>query len=446
MRAMVMNRTMTMATLGLAWVALLGADRGCFQTVPCSELGEQACIEDPDCRPVYRQPLYDEAGNTLRCLGEDGMRCLPDEQVFDHCEQRPDCEGLDEQECLAEPECQAVYAYDESMLFDGASPRCGDGTRCMEPELVFVECLDADADPCQGLSESECSQRPACEPVYSPGGCEGDVCWDGYTYEGCRMKSDQCRTDEDCYALYGAPDPACGNWRLSCEQGVCVEHCDETGCTDDTQCADGERCEVRCGNGWCEGVCVPVEQDCRTTGCPEGYTCQEFCLDWCDETVPDPDCCSATCVPDEPGPDCLNNSDCGTSGICEPLPNVDCLVIGQDCPGTCREGAWMQFRPVLCPASPWEQDERQNPERYEACYTECLPGLPCESDSYNEICRVHTFLLSVGVFAYDIRDVRVDEVVCDSCWGCPRGDTIFVLVAPEDAQILVDLGFFPFEI
>ncbi len=398
-----MKMAMKAGGLVILWLALAGADRGCFTISVCDGLDEAACLENEDCRPVYQQVDYGEDANGLRCLGGDGLRCIVPEPVFDHCEKKPDCGSLDEEQCLSEPACQAVYGYPADWLVDGQVPRCLDGLRCIPPDPIFLECLDAGADPCDGLEESACLLRPACEPVYSPGGCSEDVCWDGSSYEGCRLRQAQCQTDQDCYAVYGAPSPDCMNWWLTCEAGVCVEHCDTGGCQVDADCLAGQHCEVRCGNGWCEGVCVDDEWECTT------------------------------------------DAECGPDRFCEPLPNVDCIP-GAACPGTCRDGAWMQFAPVLCPQAPWLEDEAQNPERYYGCYYDCCPECDCGPDPVGEeICRVRTFLLSLGILAHDVRDVHYQDIYCVTCENCPRGDIVYVLVSPDDVERMMELGFSPYE-
>ncbi len=315
--------SMTLVTISAwacLWLVLAGADRGCFFVGPeCADLDEQACLADADCRAVYEQSRdYED----VPCGEVDGVRCIGSEPVFDRCEQRPDCANLDEQACLGEQGCQAIYGYGEDdWLFNGGEekPRCVPGTRCIMPPETFLECLDADADPCAGLAEQECWQRPMCEAEYSYGGCEGDVCWDGSTYEGCRLIGGECQSDLDCYERPIAFDPGCPDFYFTCEAGQCVTHCDQVACQADSDCAADQRCELRCGNGWCEGVCVAVEE-----GCFDDSDCQagEHCVFMpCDCEEDDPDCLEGClggagfCVPDEPV--CSSDSDCPAGQVCQ---------------------------------------------------------------------------------------------------------------------------------
>jgi hypothetical protein len=248
-----MNKAIRLVGLMALWVTLAGADRGCF--------------------------VVDYQGT---------------------------CASLDETACLENQACQAVYGYPEEWLVDGLSPRCGEALRCLPPEEVFIECLDASADPCAGKSESECWRRPACEAVYSYGGCDQEKCWDGVSYQGCRRRGPQCQTDEDCYAVYGRPSPDCINSRLSCEDGVCVEHCDEKDCNYDADCGEGRFCDplpnVDCAPGQnCPGhcrqgvwmkfepvLCPPAPWLADEEKNPDRYLgCYQYCCPACD-CGPDP--------------------------------------------------------------------------------------------------------------------------------------------------------------
>ena len=381
------------------WLVLAGADRGCFYVAPdCAELGEQACIDDEDCQPVYAYPNRQDYG-----CGSDELRCIGAEPEFDYCEEIPDCEGLGEQACLAEGACQAIYGYPDDVWAygdlegGGDRPSCAPGTRCMLPPEEFIECISADADPCEGLGEEECWRRPVCEAEYSYGGCTDEYCWDGYSYEGCHLLADECRTAEDCY-LYNddVAEPGCANSYFTCEAGQCVFHCETGECSTDAECAEGERCEIYCGNGWCDGVCVPDEYECQT------------------------------------------DDDCDDGQYCEPLPNVDCWL-GEPCPGTCQPGVWTFNEPMQCGGNPWEIDAQQNPSRYAECEVDCTEGTDC-GFAYTEICRVRVFFRHQGIWLHDVRDVHAYDEVCGAC-ACPRGDIIYALVAPYDVERILDYGF-----
>lgn len=484
------------------WLVLAGADRGCFFVeTDCAELDEQACLDDPECQPVYVYPnTYDDE---LGC-GGDGTRCIGGEPVFDTCEAKPDCETLGEEACLSQGACQAIYGYsDDEWALNGtdSQPRCAPGTRCISPPETFLECLDADADPCAGLEEQACWQRPMCEAEYVADACLGCEA----EYAGCHQREGECRTADDCYAVYfGDGYPECANFHFTCEAGACVEHCDDSGCKDDSECGADERCEIRCGNGWCEGVCIQDTEGCLDDGdCAEGEQCvfpncdcldedpdcrenclgagvclpveegcesdaecaeDEYCMfsDWCDEGW----CGLGTCMPrqngceadDECSPgercevycgngwcegqcvlsefDCQVDGDCAEGQFCEPAPNVDCWF-GEPCPGFCADGVWTFNEPIQCGGNPWELDAQENPDRY----YECMLDMGA-SPTLEEICRVETFFIAQGIWLHDVRDVHTYDEVCASC-ACPRGDTIYALVAPYDLDRILEFGFMP---
>jgi Cys-rich repeat protein len=332
------------------WTVLAGADGSCMgPATVCDQLTEEACLANQTCQPVYAQTLEDGT-NGLRCAPMEGTRCVNPDPVFDHCEDRPTCQGLSEQECLENPRCQAIYGgvvYNGEKDSSGEAPRCfgsDDGTRCIGPDPEFVECVDVNQDPCLNLSEKECLANPLCEAEYamldrycepSDAGGVSAPCSEP-EFSGCHQRSAQCRVDEDCYA-YGPMElvaPDCMDFYFTCENGQCVFNCNNAGCKSDADCQQGERCDVYCGNGWCKGQCVPVEQGCASNAdCREG----EFC------EVP-PECgvydengeqrwdCTGVCKVKEKE-ECISDVECQLGFICEP----DCGPDGF-CAGACVQG------------------------------------------------------------------------------------------------------------
>jgi hypothetical protein len=443
--------------LFLCWLALAGAKGGCLAPASeCEGLDEVQCLANSECRAVWRDSGAEYNG--LRC--GLGTRCI-DVPVFDHCEDKPDCQDLGEQECLAEAECQAVYGYPEDwMSYDGtrdAAPQCT-GTRCIPEPNVFLECLDAGADPCANLSETDCLRRPICEPIYDwgcpveAGGAIYDPshpCQEGGGYVGCQRIADQCRTDADCAVYYGAEreaDMYCPNMIGRCVEGQCVYECvfdcrsnadcpegyvcelpvckcgpEYPDCCADvlgqcvpaqqdctvTGCPEGYQCQTTCWDcapdnedcqGGCVSECVPVQQDCQITGCPEGFECQVTCLDWCDESGFAPECCFGTCVPVQQG--CQSDADCPAGYVCQFMP-CDCHDNDPECFEKCRE--------VGGTCVPVQQDCTVTgcPEGQECQYVcpPCEPGYDC--DAY---CSFQCVPASTECYADS--DCRAGEV-CD---------------------------------
>ncbi len=335
----------------------------------------------------------------------------------------PDCGSLNEQACTANESCQAVYGYDDSIYMDGkdSAPLCGEstGTRCMEPNLVFLQCMDADDDPCEGLEEQECWRRPACEAEYiqNRDDCPMQTRCFGQDYVGCHVRTDECQSADDCYA-YDYAAPGCEGFYFTCDAGQCIGHCTENGCRSDEDCAEGEhcafdewcgdgercgvghcepgntgcqsdddcalgeRCEIRCGNGWCDGQCVEDERECSSNeDCDEGEVCifDEYCGG-------DEYCGVGHCGPANTG--CQSDDQCGFGERCEIYCgngwcHGDCVADEQYCDSDedCPDGFYCELLDGCAPGS-------------EDCYPYgvCVPqGCQADSDcAEGEICVFDT--------------------------------------------------------
>ena len=275
-----------------------------------------------------------------------------------------ECTALDEQGCLADEACKAVYGFPEDWYMYRGHEDCG-GARCIVPPDVFLECVAQDADPCAGLEEIECLQRPNdCQPEYA-----------------------QCVSGQDCpgYLGCGPVDPP-------------KPH---KGCLDDSGCGEGERCEISCTDTICEGECISEEKiHCDSDDdCAEGFYCERY-----------------RC------PDC---------SFCEP-------------------GTWMSYDPLQCVSTYWEADYDYQPGIYDHCMAYCDDDEQGDDDEdddnycgggFVERCMVETFLGHMGVNTHDLRRVVWEEDVCDNCEICPRGYSIYTLVAPYDVADMQKFGF-----
>lgn len=254
-----------------------------------------------------------------------------------------DCMALDEQGCLVADACKPIYGYPED---------CG-GARCIVAPETFIECLAKDADPCAGLDEMECLQRPNdCQPQYVQcftGECPG--------YQGC-----------------GPIDPP-------------KPH---KGCLDDSGCAEGERCEITCSESWCEGECI---SDAKVH--------------------------------------CDTDADCAGGFYCERYRCPDCSF--------CEPGTWMTHDPIQCVSTYWEADFEYQPELYSHCMAYCEEGY-CGAGAV-ERCMLETFLGHMGIRAHDVRRVIWDDKGCEACEICPRGYSMYALVAPYDEADMLHFGF-----
>jgi Cys-rich repeat protein len=262
----------------------------------------------------------------------------------------------------------------------------------------------------------------------------------------------------------------CGNgW---CDEGKCIPN--QIGCQTDQECSEGMRCEIVCDlcdanglcGGGCVGTCVPIDPGCQSDAdcaegvhcefpmcdcrnpikncemcyyypgtcvpnqtecasdadCPAGFQCEMICAVRCDSG--DPGCevppCTGTCQSIEPG--CQSDADCGEGQICE---QVYCADFTIPCPNQCLPGTWMFFAPMQCVLTPWEQDAQTNPENYGECMINCGSQTNCGGTGFEEVCIVKKFLALQGIVAHDVRNVQTQEVVCDACAVCARGNTIY---------------------
>lgn len=185
------------------------------------------------------------------------------------------CEALDEQSCLASPECHATYVD------------CAPGGNCTGP-WMFNECWDLPpsggnygGEQCQGLDAESCNRNADCVSNYHTGDSG-----QGYPSGGGPLTYDSCA-------------PENGNFGGCFNQADCP---DGTVCTAETECLPppcppGQACP-----DVCFGRCVPTQSACEGVECGAGYHCEETCGTMCDPATGmcggDPTCQGA-CVPDQ---------------------------------------------------------------------------------------------------------------------------------------------------
>jgi hypothetical protein len=273
-----------------------------------------------------------------------------------------ECAQLDEAGCLSEDACKPVYGYPDGWYTYRGNQDCGYGLRCLVEPDVFLQCLSQEADPCAGLEELECLQRPDyCRPEYAD--CLGGDC--DSPYQGCSP----------------ADGPA------------------HTGCRDDGDCDRGERCEISCSDYVCAGVCIQEKVGCESdSDCPEGFYCEHY-------RSPDS--------------------------------------------SVCKAGTWMSYNPIQCVSTYWEADFEYQPGLYRECRVCCDDDDDDDDDDEShraelERCLLRTFLSHMGVSAHDVRRAVWDEDVCQNCEICPRGYTLYALVAPYDEDDMLHFGFKPY--
>jgi hypothetical protein len=274
----------------------------------CEDFGGFPC--DPGCGPCP-----DVA--TLTIAVPDWGACLSH------------CESLDENSCLGEPGCRAIY--DANSTID-------------QPPRFFACWATAPSGPapggCEGLDAYECSRHDNCSAYYDTHP-EIDAPHPVLTFSSCQAEAIQgCYGDQDCGD--GAhcstsegeclPPPGCGDGQ-GCP-AVCYGRCisDADICAV-ALCEAGTHCEAKCTENGCHPVCVPDVPSCAAVDCAPGFQCVETC-NGVDPNNPGCGICEPSCVPvgtceslaDEPT--CAGRSDCRA------------VYTGEDCTcysnGTCE--------------------------------------------------------------------------------------------------------------
>ncbi len=243
------------------------------------------------------------------------------------------CEQLDEQSCLASPECHATYVD------------CAPGGNCTGP-WMFNECWDLPpsggnygGEQCEGLDAEGCNRNADCVSNYHNGDSGG-----GYPGGGGPLSYDSCAPENGnfggCFSQADCPDGT-----------VCTA---ETECLPPPGCMPGEVCP-----DVCFGRCVPGQNSCAGVDCAPGYHCEEQCASCDPDMGPCDPLCAPACVPDQ--------------NLCP----IDCPV-GTECVTACSD--------CNDPANPMCGE----------CHSECVPvgGGACDNQTCpmgqhcEEICPV----------------------------------------------------------
>ena len=196
--------------------------------------------------------------------------------------------------------------------------------------------VEADADPCVGITCSVCEQcvNGTCEPA-----SDGTACTD----DGNECTADECDTGV-CTHPAAANDTACtddGNECTSdtCQSGTCSHPAvtDNTACTDDGNVCTSDTCQ----SGTCSHPAVtdntPCTDDsnaCTTDSCQSGI---------CEHPAVANDCGTLECGPSPSG--CYQCGTCDTppADVCDGTDPNKLLDYGAD--GTCNAGA-CEYTPV----------------------------------------------------------------------------------------------------
>ena len=322
---------------------------------PCLELGfyeDGACDADlisvgvcpgpdPDCVDCTSDA---DCGVNQQCI----VDCIPGGACDTHCQDTGEIEG-----CQSDADCEPIQVC---VVAGGIPPyppvgTCVDTDRgcqsnedCAPNEVCDSYCGNG---WCQGIckpvdpgceSDADCGANQTCQVYCGNGWCHGD-CVDN-PIAGCET-DDDCENGDHC-VVNCSSDAGC--------VGMCIGTGLASECDTPADCAPNEVCNTYCGNGWCSGVCEPVDAGCGSDAdCGENQICQVYCGNgWChgdcvDNPVAgcesDADCgdgeyCIVECIP---GGECTGNGICigGTDDSCD--TDADC-VEGQTCNIYCGNG------------------------------------------------------------------------------------------------------------
>jgi hypothetical protein len=332
--------------------------------------GEE-CVEETYCTGLPYPCDCDPDQNDCEC-GDYQDECFTDAYCVPVS--NDDCYDIDPEQCYQTPGCHLEEVYPP----------------CAQPEPCYDDNGDGECDPvepweCEPIlmcvpdyvePEGSCADR--CGEVGSSGQCfcddlcmqYGDCCED--FYEFCEnIVPPGCNSDDEC-----GPDAYCdyretcyddfGNGQECFVEGVCIPYepqdpcnqfpaavCEEVeGCQlieIVAPCEPGPNGDIMCDDF--EVLCVssepPPPNGCLTADgddlCGEGGQCvtETFCYDYCDQTVPDPECCftESYCVYDPPPPPngCYGDDGqplCGEGERCEEVTTCEDFCMdpnGDDC-------------------------------------------------------------------------------------------------------------------
>jgi Cys-rich repeat protein len=300
---------------------------------------QTGCRADSDC-PAGEVCRLPDCGPNADCAGTG--YCAPATRT---CSSNADCAATEicqlaygtcpagASGCVGSGICAEVPCGEGMLCPTGSVCRADPTDPCNGPTIdCYAPGRQLCLSPCAELDEQACSARLDCRGVW------GSAC-----DEAGNCTPDRAFRCED--ATGACPDVVCELW---CPNGYeldsngCQTCSCKPGCTADSECPAGERCEAlvtECdssGSCWTTGgTCVPAEAGCVSDAdCASGETCQ-FEYEAC---PPGAAGCAnrGVCVPAVAS--CRSDADCAAGQVCE-LPLVNCSP-EMNCPnpvGTCRD-------------------------------------------------------------------------------------------------------------
>ncbi|MFH1532577.1 MAG: MopE-related protein [Pseudomonadota bacterium] len=370
----------------------------CSDGDPCTladHCDEGECLSggtDPVCIPTGCEGAPDGAP----C--EDGDVCTLDDLCLDgECvggpltpacaEQDLDGDGFTPADGDCDDEDATVNPGMPEICGDFTDNDCDDGVDegCQE-ECIVSGCSGEICAPtemasdCQWLPEYECLKFSVCGNFSDEGGCA----W--------------LQTDAYLACINGIclPEEICGNGLDDDCDGIVDNGC-MTGCESDADCPLGEQCEIYCGNGWCDGVCQPVEPEnlCELEGgkcfplwddagdwgiCPDGWG--EVDLPGCGG--------EAICCFDEGPMECWTDDQCPQPpGPCTKASCIDGMCVYETDPNCGSDdcwGDWMCPGDLYCFFNGCAAETGVCTQMSEFCPEYFSPVCGCDGQTYDNIC------------------------------------------------------------
>jgi len=313
-----------------------------FDEATCSwSCGGDVCFSDFDCGPGFFCAFTGTDtpdGNGDRDGRIAGGQCLPVNPG-----------------CTTDEECGPGFICDFSGGNGGGAAPPADGEEREALPLPQGQCVFVE----QGcFSDADCGRGFVCEFVDAAGGL---IAQQGV----CVQQTEGCATDEECgEGRHCEFLDSAGAIVIFVGPGICVDN-EPLACSDDSQCAPGERCVETCGlDPSCPDcdrcllvtVCQPAFVACTSDAeCREGEVCSLDgggandraipCFDDNNDGVCDDIGITGSCIPVIVDDSCESDADCAEGQTCN-LGNDDCV-----CTTECRDDGMGGCLPCECAES-----------------------------------------------------------------------------------------------
>jgi len=425
------------------------ADADCGEGGQCDEEKNVCieCVDDADCAYPNVQCAYTACmdGECVSGPAPDQMPCSDGDPctMDDQCVEGECVGGATDPACIptgcegaedgtpcddGDPCTLDDFCMNGSCISDLLAPGCAEQD---EDDDGFTpaegDCDDEDPnvnpgadEVCDNFKDDDCDEEidEGCGVECFPTGCSGQICASEEIDSTCEwlpryecLKFSVCgsfgvggdcawlETDAylECMDNICLLEEICGNGEDDDCNGIVDDGC-FFGCQSDADCPLGETCEIFCGNGWCEGICTPVEPEniCVEEGgecfplwenpddwdmCPQGWG--EVDLSGCGEGA-------ICCFKDEP-PECSTDADCpAPSGLCTKVSCINGMCVYETDP-ECVEycwGDWMCGVGEYCYFDDCAAETGTCITKPDICLQYYSPVCGCDNQTYGNICEL----------------------------------------------------------